>query len=173
MSTKHLVSPLLAALVVVVVGACAFVNGHRQYSGPLLRRGEVAILADRDLGGITSIVIMSVDSQRAGVDFLVNTNVIELLPGRHVVSLHYVPGIVESVGDVPVEFEALPGHTYVAYGTDNGATPGKGAAHWTPGVEDITDQLSDPRWARLNSGIEQYWRSDRNKVFRPPFGHNR
>jgi hypothetical protein len=142
----------------IFVGFClcscaAFSPRHRLYSGPLLPRGDVAILANQNEGVVIDIMLMQVDEQ----DRLLSSGIVEILPGRHILRFREQAGLSSRMVDANVELDTKAGHIYIYYQTNNGATAELKDLRWWPHVEDITDQIADPKWLEVKTAIDKYW----------------
>ena len=137
--------------------SCASIGTHRMYSGPLLPRSDVAILAKVDQDVLISTLILSVDGQED-----CSTKIVELLPGRHTLRLAYGGVAGYSLSYLNYDFQAVAGRTYVVYGTNNIDTHDQEhPPQWQAHVDDITDKLSNPEWLKVKSAVEEYWTKQR------------
>ena len=148
---------LLVALSLLAVSpasrAAAWTPDHRQqYEGPPRSRDQIAVVVDmnRSRGGAYDMGT-SCDGQSPFFGA-----VVELLPGRHrcVVEFSNISvglsavSVRSSGGQLPLEFEALPGHVYEIYVLEQGYREG-----WVPAVWDVTDELSRREKAKLGREI--------------------
>jgi hypothetical protein len=156
------------AIIIIGFSLCSCTaGGHRMYSGQLLPRSAVAIIANASQSSsvvkyhpgacveLGDFAIQAVDG-----NYLKGDRIVELLPGRHVVQLSYSPaGYAATWMDYAIQAEA--GHTYAAYETGTVDSLGQFSGKWRPQVDDITNQLSDTKWHCVKSGIEEYWTTQR------------
>ena len=132
---------LLCAALFLLAGYAGAVDYLKTYSGTPLPREGVALLAREDHG----VQIYSFDGVyilgRCVSEPSRNIKYFELLPGKHEIKILFYNGVMFSTdGWRPVDFDVLPGHTYVIDpGIEYDNDKFKGT--WHPSVVDITGEL--------------------------------
>ena len=148
------------------------------YDGPVLPRESTAILVIAKDTKINSIDGIRVDDQGQWVNFLKNptgnSNIVQLLPGRHVIGISYETKIfqgslyfVSSEFYFEVSFEAAPGHVYLA--DSNGSAkmttawrkPTTVEGSFTPRITEITAELDEKENHNLDGSFKNL-----NKIYR-------
>jgi hypothetical protein len=131
--------------------ACGVLFKTRLYSGPRKAREEVGVLANKDQGVAKDVVMGPIDG-----DDNCSNKLVELLPGDHVVVLRYGGSVKYRLSPpVAMQVQIQAGHTYVAFGTEEGTDPDK---EWVAHINDVTDEINSDQWQSVRSAIEEHWR---------------
>ncbi len=125
-------------LLLGVIGGCGGNSVLRMYEGELRDTSEIAVV---DVGH-RNIALMGVDSLQHTYQAL-GYSVVELLPGRHILTVHYSSKKGRSSQPLTLEFEGQGGERYVLKAVG-------GYTRWSAWVERVADSAivagHKPNW---------------------------
>lgn len=135
--------PTIAAFLAVLMYGCA-PDVHRNYSGSVLPMNQIAVLVVS-----SGIIVDNIDQRKipyatSGI-FARKIDYIELLPGLHSITVRHISqnSKWDSLNDIQLSLNALPGHIYVFRYTIEKHI-------WHVWIVDVTEDYKDYVMKKLN-----------------------